>query len=373
MERIKSLFFVLLFSLSISCFSQQEGNNHFSLQIDYFYGQVIKHKDKIAHLAISFPRGFMVNYTQKSENTRAKKRFNFPEYGFTFVYHDFQNPILGSAYALNINYTFYFGNKANKNLFYLRLGQGIAYNTHPFDQQTNAKNVSLGSHLLANTTIDLSYRRRISKALDANLGILLNHYSNGAIKSPNVGLNLFSFNTGVSYHFDHENPIDYTTDPSDTTELIDDEPIKLNLQFSGGLNSTTNIGGRQFPYYVGTLYADKRLNSKSIVQFGSEIFFSNYIKELIRFNAIAFPEKGLDATADYKQVSLIVGHELDLNNFSILTQLGYYVYYPYPVDKRYYERIGVKKYFGDKWFATATIKAHLFLAESIDLGIGIRL
>ncbi len=373
MEHKKGPFFVLLLTLSLSCFSQQESNNHFSLQLDYFYGQVIKHKDKISHLAISLPRGIMINYTKKSENTRAKKRFNYPEYGFSFVYHDFQNPILGEAYALNINYTFYFGDKTKKNLFYLRLGQGIAYNTLPFHRDTNNKNIALGSHLLANTTIDFNYRRQLSKALDAHLGFILNHYSNGAIKSPNVGLNLFSLNTGLSYHFDHENPIDYSAEPRDDVELIDDEPIRLNLQFSGGLNSTTNIGGKQFPYYIGTVYADKRLNSKSIVQFGSEIFFSNYIKELIRFNAIAFPEKGLDASADYKRISLIIGHELDLNNFSILTQLGYYVYYPYPVDKRYYERIGVKKYFGDKWFATASIKAHLFLAESIDLGLGIRL
>lgn len=373
MNSIKNNLFVLLLLFCFFGFSQQEKKNHFSLQLDYFYGNVIKHKDKISHLAISFPRGFILNWNKKSEKTLAKKRYNYPEYGFSFIYHDFQNAILGEAYALNINYTFYFGKKSNKNLFYLRLGQGIAYNTNPFHHEKNNKNVSLGSHLLANTTIGFNYKRKLTKGLDANLGFLLNHYSNGSIKSPNVGLNLFSFNTGLSYNFDHENPIDYSTAPIDDVEIIDKEPVKLNIQFSGGINSSTNIGGKQFPYYVGTVYGDKRLNSKSILQFGSEVFFSNYLKELIKFNAIAFPEKGQDADADYRRVSLIVGHELDLSNFSILTQIGYYLYYPYEIDKRYYERIGVKKYFGDKWFASASIKAHLFLAESIDLGIGIRL
>lgn len=164
-----------------------------------------------------------MNWNKKSENTIAKKRYNYPEYGFSFIYHDFQNPTLGEAYALNINYTFYFGKKSNKNQFYLRLGQGIAYNTNPFDLETNNKNVSLGSHLLANTTIGFNYRRRLTKAIDANLGILLNHYSNGSIKSPNVGLNLFSFSTGVSYNFDHENPIDYTQTPVDDIKIIEKE------------------------------------------------------------------------------------------------------------------------------------------------------
>ncbi|HBK71120.1 MAG TPA: hypothetical protein DDZ39_05590 [Flavobacteriaceae bacterium] len=109
------------------------------------------------------------------------------------------------------------------------------------------------------------------------------------------------------------------------------------------------------------------------MQFGSEIFISKFLKELITYNAVAFPERPESGKADYKRVSLLVGHELDINNFSIITQFGYYIYYPYKYETRYYERVGVKKYFGDKWFATTSIKAHLFIAESIDIGIGIRL
>lgn len=373
MPSTKNTLFIFILLFCTSTIAQTKSNNHFSLQLDYFYGNVIKHKNKISHLAISFPQGFMLNWSKKSENTATMRRFNYPEYGFSFFYHDFQNSILGEAYGLNINYTFYFGKKFNKNLFYLRLGQGIAYNTNPYDPETNNKNISFGSHLLANTTIAFNYRRKITKSIDANAGIMLNHYSNGAIKSPNTGLNLFSFSTGLNYNFDHQNPIDYSEHPEEDNAAIATEPVKMNFQFSGGINSSSNISGKQFPFYVGTIYADKRINSKSILQFGSEVFFSNYLKELIKFNAIAFPEKGESGTADYKRVSIIVGHELDLDTFSIITQLGYYVYYPYKIDTRYYERVGVKKYFGDKWFASASIKAHLFLAESIDLGIGIRL
>ncbi len=128
---------------------------------------------------------------------------------------------------------------------------------------------------------------------------------------------------------------------------------------------------KQFPFYAGTVYADKRLNRKSILQFGGELFISTFLKELIVYNAAACPELQEDGKADYKRISLLVGHELDINNFSIITQLGYYIHYSY--ETRYYERIGVKKYFGKKWFATTTLKAHLFIAESIDIGIGIRL
>jgi hypothetical protein len=202
----------------------------------------------------------------------------------------------------------------------------------------------------------------------------LSHYSNGLIKSPNLGLNLIYLNTGINYNLDFKNPVDYSIKVSQTDSIQKTETIKLNIQFSGGLNSSINVVGKQFPFYVASIYADKRINNKSILQFGTEVFFSNFLKELILYNAVAFPElPDTDATADHKRISLIIGHELDIDNFSIITQFGYYIYYPYKYETRYYERIGVKKYFGSTWFATASIKAHLFLAESIDLGIGIRL
>lgn len=371
----KFLLILLLFLATLS-YSQRNSNNHNAIQIDYLYGSVIKHKSEIAHLAISHPEGFILNFNRKTtEEDENLMRYNYPEYGYSFIYQDFNNPILGKTLAFQLNYTFYFGNRIKNNQYNLKVGQGIAYNTNPFNLKNNNKNNAFGSHLLANTTLSINYKRKnIFKALDASIGIMLSHYSNGSIKSPNLGLNLLSIKTGISYNFDANNPIDYYVPSTKNDTIYKNEPIKFNLKFSGGINSAGNLGSKQFPFYVGTIYVEKRLNRKSIIQLGSEVFFSNFLKELIRYNSIAFPEfPDENGKADYKRVSLIIGHELDLDNFSIVTQLGYYVYYPYPFETRYYERVGVKKHINEKWFVTASIKAHLFLAESLDLGLGIRL
>lgn len=371
----KFLFILIILPISFS-FSQENKKNHYALQVDYLYGNIIKHKNKISHLALSHPEGIILSWnTKTTSKDKNLMRYNYPDYGYSFIYQDFNNPVLGKSYALQVNYSFYFGNRSRKNQFYLKLGQGIAYNTNPFDLNNNNKNNAFGSHLVANTTIGLNYKRKqVLEAFDTTFGVQLSHYSNGLIKSPNLGLNLIYINAGINYNLDYNNPIDYSFSKTYKDTISTAEPIRLNLQFSGGLNSSINVVGKQFPFYIGTIYADKRINNKSIIQFGTEIFFSNFLKELIRYNSVAFPEfPNEDGTADYKRISLIVGHELDIDNFSILTQFGYYVYYPYKYETRYYERIGVKKYFRDKWFATASIKAHLFLAESIDLGIGIRL
>jgi hypothetical protein len=70
---------------------------------------------------------------------------------------------------------------------------------------------------------------------------------------------------------------------------------------------------------------------------------------------------------------LFVGHELFLNKVSLITQVGYYVYYPFPYEVRYYERIGLKRYFGDKWYAAVSLKAHAANAETVEFGVGIRI
>jgi hypothetical protein len=49
------------------------------------------------------------------------------------------------------------------------------------------------------------------------------------------------------------------------------------------------------------------------------------------------------------------------------------VYYPYEFEIRVYERIGLKRYFGEKVFGSMTLKAHGAAAEALEFGIGVRL
>ncbi len=57
----------------------------------------------------------------------------------------------------------------------------------------------------------------------------------------------------------------------------------------------------------------------------------------------------------------------------MIAQFGYYVYYPIEFEGRVYERLGLKYYFNDKWFASVSLKAHAAKAETVAFGIGIRI
>ena len=116
--------------------------------------------------------------------------------------------------------------------------------------------------------------------------------------------------------------------------------IAYNIAFRGGVNQGDVIGTKQYPFYVASFYADKRLSQVSAIQLGVDVFFSKFLKEEIRYNSIAYPEDNVDPDTDYKRVGFLLGHELFINKMSLITQLGYYVYYPYEFETRVYERLG---------------------------------
>ena len=151
------------------------------------------------------------------------------------------------------------------------------------------------------------------------------------------------------------------------------ERIKYNLVFRSGVNESDVVGSGQFPFYIVSAYADKRLSHKSAVQIGVDAFFSKFLDELIYYQSVAFPEENVSGDEDYKRVGLFAGHELFINKMSVVTQLGYYVYYPFDFEGRTYIRVGLKRYFGDKWFGALTLKSHGAKAEAVEFGVGIRL
>ena len=197
------------------------------------------------------------------------------------------------------------------------------------------------------------------------------HYSNANVKAPNTSTNTLAFNAGVTYDLDGGEEIEFIR----REKLRIKEPIKFNLAFRSGVNESDVVNSGQFPFYIFSGYADKRLSRKSAVHLGADFFFSNFLKELIRFQSIAFPELNVDGDADYKRIGMFVGHELFISRLSIITQLGYYVYYPFDFEGRTYFRVGLKHYLGkkNKWFAAVSLKSHGAKAEAVEFGIGIRL
>ncbi len=360
-------FYYLIFVFSTFVFAQETKETN-AIDVTYLRGNVLPHTDDLDHLVTGHPDGLMACFTRQTHGEKEWERiYGNPDYGAFFLYQDFKSPILGANYAVGAFYNFYFFRK--KMLF--KIAQGIAMTTNPFDKETNSKNNAFGSRLMANTNFVFAYKKEnIIDQFGLQAGLVFTHFSNGRFKAPNSGINTYSLNLGVNYNFDKnfKRTIDTTT-----IDLKYKEPIHYNFVVRGGVNESSIVGSGQHSFFHVGFYADKRLNRKSAIQLGTEVFFSNFYKGFIKYQTVAYPEQNLDANTDYKRVGVFVGHELFINRISLEVQIGYYVYQPYKFDIPIYDRLGMKYYVSKKIFTGLSIKTHMFLAEALEFVVGIRI
>ncbi|GAA3635228.1 hypothetical protein GCM10022397_20980 [Flavivirga jejuensis] len=339
------------------------------MDVNYINGNIALHNTDILHLIKGRPEGFILSWNKKNYGFKDwEQRYNYPDHGVSFIYQDLKNDVLGNVASLYAHYNFYF---LKRNVM-LRIGQGLTYSNKPYDKVENFRNIAFGSKIMGTAYLMLNYKKEhIINRFGLQAGLSFIHYSNASVKSPNTSINVIALNVGMTYNLDDKAPeFKSTLDENDGKFT---QPIKYNIAFRAGINESDVIGSGQFPFYIFSAYADKRINRKSAFQLGTDVFFSNFLKEYIYYRSVAFPGDNLSGNEDYKRVGVFAGHELFINKMSVITQLGYYVYYPFDFEGRTYFRVGLKHYFGDKWFGAITLKTHVAKAEAVEFGIGVRL
>lgn len=368
--------YLLVCCLAFSCSYAQDENEstpfkpQSSFSIEYFYGNVLKHQPSVATSISGHPEGIIFSWNKKTFGKEAwEQTYNYPDIGFSFAYQNYKNEIVGELYSLYAHYNFYFLKRTFSHQLVLRAGIGLAYNTTPYDKIENNKNTSFGTHINSSTYFKLYYQKEhLFKNFGVNAGLTFIHASNSNIKSPNTGLNTWGITAGIHYNLEDEPHTYITHDISNTYS----EPIKVNIALRTGVQESELIGSGIHPFVVLSAYVDKRVSRKSAIQLGTDVFINPMLHDFIEYYHINFPGESDADPSDIVRISIFAGHELFVNKFSIIAQLGYYVYYPFEYEARYYERLGIKRYFGQKWFAAISLKAHGANAETVEFGVGMR-
>lgn len=365
---MKQIFFFFCVVIITPLFAQEKDEKHVSLVVDYFYGTILEHNPEIGHLITHHPEGIVLQYTIKTVGFKEwERRHNYPDWGLTFSYQDMKNPNLGELYALYSHISWYF----LKRNVQLSIGTGIAYATNPYHPDNNYLNNAFGSSLLSATILKLNYHKEtLWKSLGVQAGISLFHYSNGNFSAPNTSTNTFAFNVGLNYNLNQKPTPEFVSFEREKYS----EPIKLNVLVRFGINESDVIGLGKSPFVIVSAFADKRLSKTSSVYAGAELFLSYFLKDLIEYRAIAFPEFSISGDEDFKRVGIFAGYQFRINKLAPFVNAGYYVYYPYDFEGRIYNRLGIKRYFGEseQVFGLISVKAHAAKAEAIEFGVGVR-
>lgn len=360
--------YVLYLLLNFVFLGLSQNNNQLSfIDLNIYSGNIARHNDNIAHLIQGHPNGFILGWNKRVSGQKPwHNLYNFPEYGASFVAQNFNTSELGSSFGLYAHYNFYF----LKRQLMLRVGQGVSYATDPYDKFDNPKNIAFGSELLSGTYLMFNYvHPRFFGPVGVRAGFTLLHLSNANIKAPNTSVNTVAFNFGITTSLESKT-FQYRVE---SLEPDFEKRIRYGILMRTGINQSDVVGSPQFPFYVFSFYAEKRINSKSLILLGAEYFNSKFLKEYIYFQSVAYPESNIDSNLDYKRVGIYAGHELLFGQFSVLTQLGYYIYAPFDFEGKVYNRIGMKYYVTANCFVSATLKSHTAKAEALEFSIGLRL
>lgn len=346
----------------------QENKPQYTAEVSYYYGSILPHSPRIHHLITAHPEGVMLTVNRKTFGEKEwESRLNYPDFGVSFHYQNNKNKELGDLYGLFGHYSFYFFDRSLQ----LRVGEGIAYNTNPYDKEKNYRNFAFSTRLMPSTFFMLNYQKEnLFDGFGLRAGLFLIHHSNGTIKSPNTSINTVGANIGFTYLFDRQTERIYL--PKEKSDSAYSEPIHFNFFFRSGVQESRTIGTGQYPFYTFSVYADKKISRTSAFQLGTDVFLAIMLKHEIEMLSATFPELGIDPDTDYKRVGIFGGYEFSLDRLSAEIQFGYYLYDDYKSYNDVYQRLGAKYRFYKNLYIGTGLKTHYSKAEMMEFSVGAR-
>lgn len=332
-----------------------------TVSVFYDYGFVIPHHPDIVYFMEDFTQGAELTYGITNYRSNSwSKYFNYPEVGVAFSFSTFGNKdIFGNGLAL---YPYMHTTILRTKHFYLRnkLSMGLGYVTKPFDIISDPYNMINGSRLNIFIGFGLYGMYKINNHWFVKGKVTLNHYSNGATKKPNNGMNILSAGIGVGYSFNPE-----------------EEPvmkkIKAPREKKRSINVTGAFGGSRVTYYDNKFYPAASLNIshkwfRSVkTAWGAGI-------DLIYYGAAPYTyTKGNDPLPldDSRFYGAVQGtYNMLLGRIDLFIQLGVYVLYDVKPRQPVYPRLGVRYHITKELEAVFDLKGSFFKAEFLEFGLG---
>jgi Lipid A 3-O-deacylase (PagL) len=347
------------------------------------FGNFVKHSDSLTDVLEG-------NYRS------AELRIGFQSTGKQEWQHSYKLPSYGlGLYHANLNSPKEIGNPLAAFFFFnvpiignkkLRLNYdfstGIAFNFHEYDSVTNPRNDVLGSKVNIYFNLGIMAYYQISERLDLSLGADFSHFSNGAIRTPNKGLNIYGVNAGIRYYLNPVRNFTRYVDPDFYPNIRSDleykklGPAERYFEFttviSGGLKTTSadlNDRATYHPTFTLALDGAIKYNHKGRAGFGVDYFYDGSMK---RWLALVFPDSS-SGWKDYSHVGIHIGHDLLVQKVALVTQVGIYLYSG--TDKgSVWARVGIRYDFSERIFGRVTLKTtDGLIADLTEWGIGFRL
>lgn len=346
-------------------FVAQESKDNFGASATHHFGFISPHNVLVNEIIKGHAQITELSFYQQTDGEKQWQRyFNYPKLGISAVYINSGNPIsLGNIYGVFPYVDFPLNHW--KITWNLKFGYGLGYIEKPFDRKTNYKNLAIGSHLNALIFMNSHWNVPVTEKITGSVGISLTHFSNGSLKRPNLGINIFSVNAGVSYYFGNQMVRQQTDEPTDEKR---EKKLSHSILGTVGVKEVDPIGGNKYMVYNTSYNLLKVVSNKSSIGVGVDLSYNTSLEPLV----LRIQKEDRGKLSNFNAgISGI--YSMDLGKISLMFQTGGYVYRVYKQDNVVYTKIGTRYRFTDKLFFNLSLKTHFFVADFIEYGIGYRI
>ncbi len=293
---------------------------------------------------------------------------NYPSIGLSFFYSGFGNDSisaeLGKVFALYpfINFPITPGESSRLTF---KLGVGVSYLTNKFDPKENYHNYAIGSHVNAAVNLSFEYRQRIFERLTWVTSAGLTHFSNGATRAPNMGINILGAATGLSWYLaPPKTRMDRRLRPQNYLFEFDGKRhFVTDYQYTVGFKDMSQQYGTHQYFFVHDVAANFmfQISERDRLGLGLELVYDNSDK-------ITKPDWDI-----YLKPGLLISYEMLFNQSSFMFNVGLRNNVPLnsrPFGMLFYQKVAARYYFNDNLFATIAFTTYDIKADFISIGIG---
>lgn len=253
--------------------------------------------------------------------------------------------------------------------FNYEINLGASFNWRHYDTYDNPKFIVFGSSANIHLAGSWYFKWRLSNRFDIHTGLSLTHFSNGALRTPNNGLNTLSAFVEVAYKLQEErtepSAITFPAPPfkkgtqHDLSILFSTKTLKVDIDDTGLKcrypEQRFKVAGLSYAYLFHTkrrfkwgpgidLVYDESVNA----QFKGETdLHTGQYREYCK----------LAKAADRFSAGLSLKGEISMPGYSIFATLGYDIYHKDHREKRFYQIYGLKLYLIDNLFATFGVRS----------------
>jgi len=353
---------LILIMLFHSGYSQKNNSPVYGFELKTHYAYLMSHHD---HMRILSEQHFPIYQFNLFKGGNHQKEwhdlYRYPQYGVSVIYSPLSSPqYLGYGIGIVpfISFPQYRNNRFSA-CFYV--GSGAGYVSKPFDVLENYKNTAIGSKFNAVLMGQADFRYRLSAYSEISTGLSITHFSNGRIKTPNLGIN----NTGLYIGYARSFASKKEVVPPDISEDI--KKHEYNIFFASSVKQDYPVEGKYFLYSAFSVNAKKIISRKRKIGAGLDIFYD--------FSDKAYYTQRGDENSDitYTKPALYVLHDFRLGKMSIFLHLGTYLY-TYEKNREagmIYDRTGIQYFFTPQLSGHIALKKHYFKADCLEFAINV--